>query len=356
MNTKLLEETVARILNGNKGIFAADESPGTMGKRFAPYKMENSPENRHAIRKTFFSTPDFEKYIGGVILHDETLRKEETIKDLNDKGIVLGIKTDGGLDILKDGEEGEQTTKGLDTLDERNKEYFKLGARFAKWRNVLLIGEKTPSQKSFEDAANIQAKYAINSQKNGIVPIIEPEVLPNGNHSIDECYKNTEKIIRMTLEACEKENVHMPGCLLKINMVTSGQDNDNKALVLEVAEKTVKCLESGIGSHKIGGVVFLSGGLSEKNSSNYLSEINKEKIKKGTLANIPIHFSYARALQATAIKMYCSENSDKEKVQKCIAHRCRINHEATKGKYAPDMEGEFDKLADESLFVANNNY
>jgi len=356
MDTKLLEETVAKILSGNKGIFAADESPGTMAKRFEPYGKENTIENRHAIRKTFFATPDFQKWVGGIILHEETLKSPETIKFPQEQGIVLGIKTDGGLAVLEGGEEGEQTTKGLDTLDNRNKEFFKLGARFAKWRNVLLIGEKTPSEKSFKDAARIQSLYAINSQKNGIVPIVEPEVLPNGNHSIDECYRHTEKIIKMTLDACVKEGVYMPGCLLKINMVTTGQGNTNKAGVSEVAEKTIECLEKGIGSHKLGGVVFLSGGLSEKDSAQYLNEINKEKTKRGVLKDIPVHFSFARALQATAIKLYCNKNYNEARVHKCIAHRCRMNHEAIKGNYSIDMEGEFDKLADESLFVANNNY
>jgi len=354
LDKKLLEGTVSKILSNNKGIFAADESPGTVEKRFAG-RMENTIENRHLMRKVFFETSGFKNYIGGVILHDETIRSKETIKVLVDNQIVLGIKTDKGLAPLVGGKEGEQTTNGLDTLAVRSAEYFTLGARFAKWRSVILIGDGTPTEESYKDVSTVLAKYAIITQQAGMVPIVEPEVLPNGTHTIEKCKEVTEKIIKMTLNACKELGVHMPGCLLKVNMVTKGQALDIKLPVRTVAEHTVDSLVNGTKGHDLGGVVFLSGGLSEIDSALYLNEINKVKTEKKVLQKIPVHFSFARALQGSAITLHCEKNAP-ETVQKCIAHRCKMCHLATKGEYKQELEGEYTKTSQNSNFVANNNY
>lgn len=317
--------------------------------------MENTPENRAGIRKTFFSTPKLNSFIGGVILHDETIRCADTIKPLNENKIILGIKTDGGLAPLEGGEEGEQTTKGLDTLEKRSTEYYKLGALFAKWRSVLKIGDKMPSGKSMQDVADVLANYAIISQKCGLVPIIEPEVMQDGSHDIAKSKEITEKIIKMTLDLSAEKGVHMPGALLKVNMVTKGAASAGEHDPAKVAEMTVDALKNGIGSHKLGGVVFLSGGLSEIDSAKFLNMINAEKAKKKVLANIPLHFSFARALQKSAISLYTAKKPDGE-VQAALLHRCKMNHLATQSKYNTDSEGEYAQGASASNFVANNNY
>jgi len=361
LNTKELEQTVSAVLGGNKGILACDESPGTMAKRFGD-KMENTPENRAGIRSCFFSTKGLNQTIGGVILHDETIRDEKTIKHLKDQKIVLGIKTDLGLADLEGGNKGEQTTKGLDDLLERSQNYYKLGGRFAKWRSVCKIidGQET-SKASYEDVSDVLAEYAKKSQAAGLVPIIEPEVMQDGNHDIAMSLKVTKEIIKKTLDKCVVVNdkdklpaVHMPGAILKVNMVTKGAQTAGEHNPREVAEKTVEALVYGIGNHKIGGVAFLSGGLSEKDSAEFLNLINTVKNERKVLKNIPLHFSFARALQKTAISLYTE--GKKDEAQLALIHRCKMCSMATKGEYKKELEGEYESKAGASNFVANNAY
>jgi len=352
---KELKDTVDKILSGNKGILACDESPGTMAKRFGD-AIENSIENRHGLRKTLFEAPKLNSLIGGVILHDETIRSAETTKPLRDSGIVLGIKTDKGLVDLKGGNPGEQTTQGLDGLLERNKEYYKLGARFAKWRNVLkIIDGKSPSEDAFESCASVLTHYAVLSQEASIVPIIEPEVMQDGGHGIEKSLEVTKKIIKLTLDQCAANNLYMPGALLKVNMVTKGADSEGKHDQDQVAKSTIEALVHGIGSHKIGGVVFLSGGLSEQDSAEFLNRINVVKKEKNVLKDCPLHFSFARALQKTSISLFVNKKPAGE-VQKALVHRCKMCSLATKSEYKVGLEGEYSSQAGASNFVKNNNY
>ncbi|MES1905519.1 MAG: hypothetical protein MHPSP_002519, partial [Paramarteilia canceri] len=342
IDTSALEKIVHSILDNNRGILAADESPGTMGKRFGE-NVENTIEKRMKIRKMFFETPGLNEYIGGVILHEETLKCPDTIKPLNDAGIILGIKTDKGLETLANADPTEKTTAhGLKDLAKRNEEFYKLGARFAKWRAVLIIGDKTPTAASYEDVAESLGQYALISQQNGLVPIIEPEVLPDGLHSIEKSREVTEKIIELTLLRAEKLGVHMPGALLKVNMVTQGAENSKTTPhdVQKVAEMTVDSLTKGTSKLKknIGGVVFLSGGLSEIDSSKFLNAINKQKNEKSVLKEVPLHFSFARALQKSAIALFNS-NSSADKVHESLKHRCKMNSMATKYQYTESLEG-----------------
>jgi len=354
MNTQELENTVKSILSNNRGFLACDESPGTMAKRFGD-AMENTPENRAGIRGTFFSSPDLNKTIGGVILHDETIRDTATKKKLEDQNIVLGIKTDLGLADLVGGKPGEQTTKGLDTLLERSKEYYKLNARFSKWRSVCKIIDGNTSDASFEDVSEVLSEYAILSQQGGLAPIIEPEVMQDGEHDINKSFEVTKKIIKMTLDKCEKKKVHMPGAFLKVNMVTKGAQSKGEHCPDEVAKKTVEALVYGIGNHKIGGVVFLSGGLSEIDSALFLNNINNVKKEMNVLKDCPLHFSFARALQKTAISLYTSK-APNTSVQAALIHRCKMCSLATKGEYKKDLEQEYAAKAADSNFVANNAY
>jgi len=354
MNKSELEQTVKNILNGDKGILACDESEGTMGKRFEG-RMENTADNRHGIRKTFFSAKLSES-IGGVILHDETLRCKDTIKPLIDQSIVLGIKTDMGMKPLAKGTQGEQTTEhGLATLKNRSEEYYKLGARFAKWRAVVEIGQNMPSKASLEDVSDVLSEYALISQNAGLVPIIEPEVLQNGSHGISEGKKWTEEIITMTLNKSAQKGVHMPGALLKVNMVTKGVDCKDAQSVDDVAKMTNEVLNAGIGSHKLGGVVFLSGGLTEVDSADFLNKINVVKQQTKNHPECPFSFSYARANQKTAIYLYTTK-AKTEDVQGALEHRCKMNHLAVMGKYSKDQEGNFSETAQKSNFIANNAY
>ncbi|MEN2497727.1 MAG: hypothetical protein MHMPM18_002085 [Marteilia pararefringens] len=363
MKTGELCQTVQTILNNNRGILACDESPGTMGKRFENRK-ENSKSNRDDIRRKFFSSAKLEQFIGGVILHSETLETPAVLEPLLEKGIILGIKTDKGLAPLAGGKEGEETTKGLDSLEADSKKFYELGARFAKWRSVLHICEKSgmPSDKSYDDVSEVLSEYAIISQKCGLVPIIEPEVLQNGPHSIDKGLEVTKKIIKMTLDKSAAKGVCMPGALLKVNMVTRGVDNevgvsrDTKHDCDKVAKCTVEALHDGIGQHKIGGVVFLSGGLSEQDSATFLNRINEEKRTRQVLNLVPLHFSFARALQKSAITLYCVDAAV-EKVQECLVHRCQMNHLATKCQYdAAKLEGDYGDASKGDNFVKDNNY
>jgi len=349
-----LEATVKQITSGCKGILACDESPGTMEARFEG-KIENTEENRHAIRKTFFEA-DIKNSIGGVILHEETLKNADTIKTLVDNNIVLGIKTDKGMKELENGKEGEKSTKhGLEGLKERSSEYYKLGARFSKWRAVVKLGKNTPSDASYNDVADALSDYALFSQKGGLVPIIEPEVLGDGTNTIEDCKIATEKIIKMTFAKCAEKKVHMPGSILKVNMVTQGHKCDKKGSPKQVAQLTNEALKNGIGSHKLGAVVFLSGGLSEIDSTNYLMEINKEKKATKTLLNIPFTFSYARALQKTAISMYTGGKDHKE-VQKVLAHRCEMNRKAVNMEYDLEMDKDFGGAGQASNFQKDYTY
>ncbi len=302
MNIQSLSATAQALVADGKGILAADESTGTIGKRFDKIGVENIEENRRAYREFLFTTPDMEKYISGVIMYDETIRQSTRagvsfVKVLNDKDIIPGIKVDLGLKDLEDSV-GEKVTAGLEGLDDRLKEYYFLGARFAKWRAVFSIGDGLPTEKCILLNAEILAKYAKLCQENNIVPIVEPEVLMDGNHTVEQCYEATTKVLTVVFVELKKVGVDLSGMLLKPNMVIYSSEG-TKVNAGQVAENTLKCLNSTV-PHEVAGIVFLSGGQSETEACENLDMINK------MAKNEPwkLTFSYGRALQNSAIKAW----------------------------------------------------
>lgn len=298
---KELAETAAKLATPGKGILAADESEGTIGKKFVSIGVENNVENRRAYRELLFTAPGIEQYISGVILFSETAG--QSTKDgknfvdlLISKGIVPGIKVDKGLGILP-GTQDENTTKGLDSLDAMCKEYYAKGVRFAKWRAVLKIGKDLPSNLSVQENAWGLARYAAICQDNGIVPIVEPEILSDGDHSIEVCQKVTERVLAATFKALNENNIFLEGCLLKPNMVTQGSTHPVKPTPEEIGARTVTALSRTVPPALVG-VFFLSGGQSEEEASVNLNAMNS---LKGVRRPWFLSFSYGRALQNTAV-------------------------------------------------------
>jgi fructose-bisphosphate aldolase class I len=336
MSNEELKQTIKDMVIVGKGVLAADESTGTAGKRLASINVENVEETRRQYRNMILTAPGIEKYVLGVILFEETLHQKtnEGIlfpEHLSKLGIVPGIKVDKGLVELND--KGEKYTQGLDGLGERLDEYKKSGARFAKWRAVYNISETTPSEESVKKNADDLAKYAKVCQNHGFVPIVEPEVLIDGAHSIDKCYEVTEKVLKEVFEALKREGVGVNHCILKPSMVISGKDAENRAGVNEVAEKTVKVLKATVPG-ELPSINFLSGGQSPQEATAHLNKMH-------TLGEeLPwyLSFSYGRALQEFALKAWQGKDENLNSAQEVFMRSAELNGLATKGEYTQDME------------------
>lgn len=348
-----LRQTAEAIVAPGKGILAADESTSTIGKRFQSINLENTEENRRKYRQLLFTTDKIvAEHISGVILFDETFRQKADDgtpfpKLLQQHGIIPGIKVDAGVVPLA-GTIGEGTTQGLDKLAERCKEYYDGGCRFAKWRCVLTIGQHTPSHLAMLENANVLARYASICQANKLVPIVEPEVLQDGDHDLDRCQKVTEQVLAYVYKALADHHVYLEGTLLKPNMVTPGQSCPKKVSPQEIARATVTALQRGLPA-AVPGVVFLSGGQSEVDASVNLNAINQYKGKKPWA----LTFSYGRALQASVLKAWQGKDANLKGAQKVFFTRARANGLAALGKYEGE---ESTTAASESLFVAKHQY
>ena len=333
-----LAETARAIVAPGKGVLAADESSPTIKKRFDTINVESTEESRRAYRELLFTGAGVNEFIGGVILFDETLRQSTGdgvpfVKVLTDAGIVPGIKVDKGTKALA-GAEGETVTEGLDGLRERLEEYYELGARFTKWRAVIGIGDGIPSDYCIRANAWALARYAALSVEQGFVPIVEPEVLMDGNHDVDTCFGVTERTLHYVYRALFDQRVPLEQTLLKPNMVISAKDSPTQAGPEEVAEKTVACLENTVPS-TVPGIVFLSGGQSELEATVHLSEMNK-------IGGLPwqLSFSYGRALQATTLQAWGGDAANVDAAKKAFHHRARMNGLARFGNYEESMEAE----------------
>lgn len=331
-----LERTAKEIVVPGKGILAADESHPTIEKRFTSLDISNTQENRRAYRDMLFTTPGAEDFISGVILFDETIRQESSdgtpfAELLAKKGIIPGIKVDSGAKNLA-GAPGEKVTEGLDGLRERLAEYGEFGARFTKWRAVITIGETIPSSYCIATNAHALARYAALSQEAGLVPIVEPEVLMDGDHTIERCYEVTAATLKTVFGELFDQRVVFEGMLLKPNMVLSGNKCPQQASVNEVAEETVRILREVVPA-AVPGIVFLSGGQSDEVATAHLNAMNELGPHPWELS-----FSYGRALQAPALKAWKGEVANLKAGQDAFYHRAKCNGAARFGKYTPDME------------------
>ena len=336
MDTKLMTETARAMVAPGKGLLAADESAGTCKKRFDSVNVECNEENRRAYRELLFTTPGAADFISGVILFDETLRQKT--KDgvnfaeyLKKNGILPGIKVDGGAHDMAL-HPGEKVTEGLDKLAERMKEYFALGARFAKWRAVITIGEKIPTWACIEANAHALARYSAICQEASIVPIVEPEVLLDGSHSVERCEVETEKTLATLFNELTWHKVSLEHVILKASMVVSGKENARQAGVQEVAERTIKVLKRTVPA-ALPGVVFLSGGQTDENATAHLDAMNR----MGPMP-WPLTFSYSRALQNMALKTWRGQAANVAAAQKAFHHRARMNSLAAKGQWNGNLE------------------
>jgi fructose-bisphosphate aldolase, class I len=332
-----LEKTARELVAEGKGILAADESFGTIEKRFNALGIESTEESRRAYREMLFTTPGIGEYLSGVILFDETIRQTASDgtpipKILEDQGIIPGIKVDGGAVDLPLSP-GEKFTQGLDGLRGRAEEYAGMGARFAKWRAVITIGDGIPTRRCIEANARSLALYAAFSQEAGLVPIVEPEVLIDGDHTIEQCYDATGATLRATFDALWEHGVELTGTLLKPNMVISGKDAAEQAGVEEVARATVECLLRSVPA-ALPGIVFLSGGQSDRQATAHLNAMNS------LYPDLPweLSFSYARALQESPMQTWGGDAANVEAAQKAFLHRAKMNGAARSGSYSEDME------------------
>ncbi len=321
-----------------KGILAADESTGTIAKRFKSISVENTEENRLNFRQTLFSAEAMKSYIGGVILFDETIKQKTSngtsIPELITKNnSVPGIKVDKGAKPLA-GSPNETVTEGLDGLRDRLKEYFQLGARFTKWRAVYNIGEKYPSAQSIKANAHALARYAALVQETNMVPIVEPEVLMDGSHDIEKCYQVTTDVLNECFNELMLHKVNLKGIVLKPNMIVPGAECSKKVNSEEIAKKTLGCLKKNVPS-EVPGIAFLSGGQTEIEASKNLNEINKINDTQ-----FLITFSYGRGLQASALKAFGKDLKDIKKIQKVFEHRAKMNSLSSKGEWSEKFEKE----------------
>ncbi|KAI3418918.1 Fructose-bisphosphate aldolase 2 [Globodera pallida] len=350
-NQDELRTIAKKILQERKGILAADESTGSIGKRFASIGLENTENNRRRYRQLLFTTPNFGQNISGVILFDETFRQssdrgERFVDVIKKAGVVPGIKVDTGVVPLA-GTDNEGTTQGLDNLAERCAEYKKGGCDFAKWRSVLNIGAHKPSYLALMENANVLARYASICQQNGLVPIVEPEVLCDGDHTLEQCQAVTELTLAYTYKALADHHVYLEGTLLKPNMVTPGKDH-SKASPEQIGLATVTALRRAVPC-AVPGVVFLSGGQSEIEATQNLNAINSVPVlKPWTLS-----FSYGRALQSSVIKKWGGKDENMAGAQTVLLHRAKANGDAQAGQYTGE---EAAASAAESLFVAKHAY
>jgi fructose-bisphosphate aldolase class I len=338
MDFQELEKVAGAIVADGKGILAADESSGTIKKRFDSIGVESTEETRRAYRELLFTTEGAEEFIGGVILYDETIRQQASDgtpfpKLLESKGIVPGIKVDTGAKPLALAE-GETVTEGLDGLRERLAEYRELGARFAKWRAVITIGKDIPSEYCIWTNAHALARYAALCQESGLVPIVEPEVLMDGDHTIERSFQVTSHTLHAVFTELRDQRIHPEGILLKPNMVLPGYESSEQVSDEEIAHQTVQCFLRHVPA-AVPGIVFLSGGQSEEQATRRLNAIN-------AIGPHPwkVSFSYGRALQAAALKAWVGHDENVEAAQLAYYHRAKMNSAAVTGAYAPEMEKE----------------
>ena len=336
MDKTALEKNANALVEKGKGILAADESNATVTKRFEAVKIASSEATRQTYRDLLFTAPAIEEYISGVIMYDETIRQNALNGQafpalLAEKGIIPGIKVDKGAKEMA-GFPGEKITEGLDGLRERLGDYYKLGARFAKWRAVIVIGKNLPSRACMTANAHALARYAALCQENDIVPIIEPETLMDGDHTIERCYEVTRAILKTTFSEMMEMDIFLEGLILKPNMVVAGKGCPQQASVSQVAEMTIRCLRETVPA-AVPGVAFLSGGQNAVLATEHLNAMNN-------LGEQPweVSFSFARALQDPAISTWRGEPGNVTAAQKAFSHRARCNSAARFGKYTITME------------------
>jgi fructose-bisphosphate aldolase, class I len=330
-----LKAVAESIVADHKGILAADESTGTIKKRFDSIELESTEENRRAYRNLLFTAPGLEDSIGGVILYDETIRQSADdgtpfAELLASKGVVPGIKVDTGAKELAL-HPGETVTEGLDGLRERLAEYVELGAKFAKWRAVITIGEGIPTAACLRANAHALARYAALCQEAGLVPIVEPEVLMDGDHTLEVCWEVTTRTLHETFDALYEQGIDLQGTLLKPNMVISAKDCPQQATPEQVAQATVACFR-GVVPAAVSGIVFLSGGQTEVQATENLNAINQIG------GPWPLSFSYGRALQASALDAWRGDPANVEAAQQAFLHRARMNAAAAGGEWSAEME------------------
>jgi fructose-bisphosphate aldolase class I len=338
MNTQLLTDTANKIFADHKGLLAMDESNPTCNKRFAKLNIPQTVDTRRAYRELIVTTPNLGECISGVILYDETIRQQKKdgtpfLKILGDAGIIPGIKVDTGAKDLA-AHPGEKITEGLDGLRDRLKEYFQMGARFAKWRAVLTIGEGIPSRSCLEANAHALARYAALCQEVGLVPIVEPEVLMGGDHSLEVCRKATEEVLRNVFIQLNCQRVLLEGMILKPNMVLPGLTCPTQESVDEVANITVKSLWRTVPA-AVPGIAFLSGGQSAEVASARLNTMNHRYKSQLPWA---LAFSFARAIQQPALEIWRGEEANVKVAQEALLHRARCNRAARRGEYTAAME------------------
>ena len=336
MKTEDLESIAKKLVAQGKGILAADESTGTIEKRLKSISVPSTEENRRAYREVLFTTKGAGDFISGVILYDETIRQKTKdgrtfVKALEEQGIVPGIKVDEGAKAMANFP-GEKITEGLDGLRERLAEYRKLGARFAKWRAVIAIGDNIPTQACIDANAEALARYAALCQDGDLVPIVEPEVLMDGTHTIERYFEVTQQTLESVFHSLYEHRIVLEGMLLKPNMVLSGKDCPKQASVQEVAEASVRCLKRAVPA-AVPGIVFLSGGQTDQQATEHLNAMNQ-------LPDLPwqLSFSYGRALQAPVLKAWKGEQANVAKAQEAFHHRAWCNGKARFGKYTTEME------------------
>jgi fructose-bisphosphate aldolase class I len=333
-----LNTIALKILSNGKGILAADESNGTMSKRLNSVNIQSSPENRLLFRETLFASDSMKDCIGGVILFDETINQTsnygKTIPAMiSETGAIPGIKVDAGAKELANSLD-EKITEGLDGLRERLKRYYELGARFTKWRGVYSIGEKYPSELAINSNAHALARYSALVQESGMVPIVEPEVLMDGEHSADDCLIKTSEVIKKCFEELIIHKIDLSGVILKPNMILAGNKSKNKISKEEVATKTLECLKNSV-PKEVPGIAFLSGGQSEVEATENLNLINKNND-----TNFIMTYSYGRALQQSALKFWSKDTKDIKGTQNIFNHRAKMNTLAAQGKWSKELENK----------------
>ena len=333
-----LNKIALKIISNGKGILAADESNGTMTKRLEAVNVKSTPENRLSFREILFSSDGMKDYIGGVILYDETINQisstGKSIPNLiSSSGAVPGIKVDTGAKDLANSPK-EKITEGLDGLRDRLKKYYDLGARFTKWRGVYSIGEKYPSKLAISSNAHALARYSALVQESGMVPIVEPEVLMDGNHSAEVCLNKTSEVIKKCFEELILHKVDLSGIILKPNMILSGSLSENKISSEEVSIKTLECLKNSV-PNEVPGIAFLSGGQSEIEATENLNLINKNNN-----TNFIMTYSYGRALQQSALKVWSDDIKNVEATQNTFNHRAKMCTLAAQGKWSSELENK----------------
>ena len=333
-----LNKIALKIISNGKGILAADESNGTMTKRLEAVNVKSTPENRLSFREILFSSDGMKDCIGGVILYDETINQisstGKSIPNLiSSSGAVPGIKVDTGAKDLANSPK-EKITEGLDGLRDRLKKYYDLGARFTKWRGVYSIGENYPSKLAISSNAHALARYSALVQENGMVPIVEPEVLMDGNHSAEVCFNKTSEVIKKCFEELILHKVDLSGIILKPNMILSGNLSENKISSEEVSIKTLECLKNCV-PNEVPGIAFLSGGQSEIEATENLNLINKNNN-----TNFIMTYSYGRALQQSALKVWSNDIKNVEAAQTTFNHRAKMCTLAAQGKWSSELENK----------------